>query len=63
MDTSTVLDGVIAIRDPETAELLAVAADAAARGLFLITDGRRTLLSPRVMPGWHRLGVTVKEAA
>jgi hypothetical protein len=56
-------EGVTCIRAPEEAELLDVANEAATKGLFLITDGRETVLSPIVMPGWHRMGVSVKEAA
>ncbi len=56
-------EGITAIRVPEEAELLEVATEAAARGMYLVTDGRRTVLSPIVMPGWHRLGVSIKDAA
>ncbi len=58
-----ILDGVAEVRAPETAELLAVAGAAASRGMFLITNGRETRISPYVMPGWFRMGVRVKEAA
>lgn len=51
------------VTPPTDAELLSVASDAAARGLFLITDGRETKISPNVPPGWHRMAVRVKEAA
>jgi hypothetical protein len=53
----------VTVRPPEEAELLQVAIDAAAKGMFLITDGRETLVSPVVMPGWRRLAVRLKDAA
>lgn len=56
------LEGFFVCRPPEEAELLHVAEDAAARGLYLVTDGRTTKLSPIVEPGWHRLAVRVKAA-
>lgn len=34
--------------------------EAAVRGLHLITDGKDTLISPVVLPGWFRVGVRVK---
>jgi hypothetical protein len=57
------IEGITCIRAPEEAELLEIAGDAAAAGLILITNGRETVLSPIMLPGWHRLGVSVKEAA
>lgn len=54
---------VTEIRFPSEAELLAVARQAAAQHLHLITDGFETKLSPIVPPGWHRLVVRVKDAA
>lgn len=56
-------EGITTIHVPDEAELLAIAQEAAVKGLYLITDGRRTVLSPHVLPGWHRMGVTIKEAA
>lgn len=31
------------------------------RGQYLITDGKDTLVSPKVLPGWFRIGVRVKQ--
>lgn len=56
-------EGITAIRVPEESELLEVARLASTRGMYLVTDGTQTVISPVVLPGWHRLGVTVKEAA
>lgn len=54
--------GIAVIRPPEEAELLEVASQAAASHLHLITDGRETVLSPIIPPGWYRIGVRVKDA-
>ena len=51
------------VRPPREAELIEVANQAAAAHLHLITDGRETILSPIILPGWHKLAVRVKEAA
>jgi hypothetical protein len=48
---------------PSDTDVLEAARLAAAAHLHLITDGRRTVLSPWVPPGWHKLAVTVKEAS
>jgi hypothetical protein len=56
-------EGITAIHVPAESELLEAFTSAAARGMYLITDGKRTVISPQVLPGWHRLGVTVKDAA
>ena len=47
---------------PSDTEIREAAAMAAAAHPHLITDGRRTLLSPFVLPGWTRLSVAVKPA-
>jgi hypothetical protein len=56
-------EGITAIRVPEESELLEVAKQAAVSGMYLISDGHRTVISPVLLPGWYRLGVTIKEAA
>lgn len=56
-------DGITVIRFPDEAELLEVAGQACAAHLHLITDGRRTIMSPYIFPGWHKLAVRVKAAA
>lgn len=48
-------------RDDEL--LIDVARRAVAQGMYLITDGRAVILSPRVLPGWFRLGVMLTEEA
>lgn len=48
---------------PSDTDVMEAARLAAAAHLHLITDGRRTVLSPVVPPGWHKLAVTVKEVA
>lgn len=48
---------------PSDTEVREAARQAAAAHLHLITDGRRSALSPIVPPGWTRLAVNVKEAA
>lgn len=48
-------------RIPDSAELLAVAQDAHARGLYIIHRGNGDVrISPVIPPGWFRLGVSVK---
>ena len=46
---------------PSNTEVFEAARQANAQHLHLITDGRKTLLSPVVMPGWYKLAVKVKE--
>lgn len=58
-----IIDGVATIRPPLEAELLEVAQQAVASHLHLLTNGRETILSPIILPGWHKLGVRVKDAA
>jgi len=45
---------------PDEATLLEVAEQAAAGHLHIITNGKRTVLSPIVPQGWHRLIITIK---
>lgn len=52
---------IAAIIIPDQATVLEAAQQAAAAHLHLITDGRRSVLSPIVLPGWHKLGVRIKE--
>lgn len=47
---------------PADTEVIEAARLAAAAHLHLITDGRRTCLSPVVPQGWTRLGVHVRTA-
>jgi hypothetical protein len=56
-------EGVTVIRHPRETELLEVAQQARASHLHLITNGRDTILSPQIPPGWHKLAVRVKDAA
>lgn len=58
-----IFSGVMHMRPPEEAELLAVAQQAEASHLHLVTDGQRTFLTPIVLPGWQKLAVRVKDAA
>lgn len=48
---------------PNDADVLTAAQQANAAHLHLITDGARTVLSPIVPPGWHKLGVRLKQPA
>jgi hypothetical protein len=45
---------------PADTEVIEAARLAATAHLHLITDGRRTCLSPVIPQGWTRLGVTVR---
>jgi len=56
-------EGITVIRHPHEAELLDVARQAVASHLHLITNGRDSVLSPWIPPGWHKLAVRVKETA
>lgn len=47
---------------PADTPVLDAAQQAAAAHLHLITDGRRSVLSPIVLPGWHKLAVVHKPA-
>jgi hypothetical protein len=55
--------GVAVIHHPPEITLLEAAEQAVSAGVYLITDGKRVIQSPWVPPGWHRLGVRVKDAA
>ena len=45
---------------PDEATLLEVATQASAEHLHIISNGKRTALSPVVPEGWHRLAVTIR---
>lgn len=51
---------IAAVIVPSDTEVAEAARLAEASHLHLITDGRRTVLSPVVPPGWLRVGVNVK---
>lgn len=46
---------------PSDTEVIAAAQQANAQHLHLLTDGARTVLSPIVLPGWHKIAVRIKE--
>ncbi|MBL8518217.1 MAG: hypothetical protein JNM76_14745 [Betaproteobacteria bacterium] len=48
------------IRIPSETELLDAANQAEAAHLHLITNGRETLLSPHVLPGWIKVVTKIK---
>ncbi len=48
---------------PASTRLVDAAKQASVSGLHLLTDGKRTILSPQRLPGWFRIGVSIKEAA
>lgn len=52
---------MITVLSADTA-VLEAARMAVVSNLHLITDGRRSVLSPVVLPGWHRLAVHHKPA-
>jgi hypothetical protein len=45
---------------PDEATLLEVSEQAEANHLHIISNGRRTVLSPTIPAGWHRLIVMVR---
>ncbi len=53
---------VIATILPTDAELLAVAGEARAAHLHLVTDGQRVMMAPEIPAGWHKMAVRVREA-
>lgn len=55
--------GVAVIHFPPETTLVEAAEQAVTAGVHLITDGRKVIQSPWIPPGWHRLGVSVKEAS
>lgn len=55
--------GVAVISYPPETTLIEAAEQAVTAGVHLITDGARVIQSPWIPPGWHRLGVSVKESA
>jgi hypothetical protein len=46
---------------PDDATLLEIAREVVPKGLTLATNGRRTVIVRDIPPGYHRLGVSVKE--
>lgn len=50
----------IAYLIPDEALLCDVAEQATARHLHIISNGRRTVLSPVIPTGWHRLVVKIR---
>lgn len=54
------MNPVIATITPDTDTVLQIAQQANARHLHIITDGRRTVLSPEVPPGWYKIVVKHK---
>jgi hypothetical protein len=48
------------IEIPDETTVLEAARLAQCGHLHLVTNGRQTVLSPVVMPGWYRLGVRLK---
>lgn len=44
---------------PDDALVHTVAAEAAAAGLHLICNGRRSVISPIVPPGWFKIAVQI----
>ena len=48
---------------PDTTTVMEAAQLAIASHLYLITDGQQVILSPRLLPGWYRMAVKIKEAA
>lgn len=51
---------VVAWIPPDDAFMLEVERAAVERGMHIITDGCRVVVSPIVPPGWHRMGITHK---
>lgn len=47
---------------PDDADVFAAAEEAAAAGLHLICNGRRSCISPIVPPGWYKLAIKIKPA-
>lgn len=50
---------------PDEAELLQIAQLAQAQHLYLITNGKRSVLSPSILPGWrlHNAGIKPQRVA
>lgn len=53
---------IAAVIIPDTATVLEAARQARASNLHLISDGKRTVLSPIVPPGWYKFAVKVKDS-
>ena len=45
---------------PADTQVIAAAQQANAQHLHLLTDGKRTVLSPVLLPGWHKLVIKHK---
>jgi len=45
---------------PSDAELLEIAQTAAADGYHLLSNGRESVISPFLLPGWFKMAVVVK---
>lgn len=50
----------IAVAIPDESTVLAAAEQAAAAGLHLICNGKRSCISPIVPPGWFKVAVKIK---
>jgi hypothetical protein len=48
---------------PRESNVIDFARIATAQGLHLLTDGKKTILSPIRLPGWFRIGVRIKKPA
>lgn len=46
---------------PNNTRVIDIARQARAQGQHFITDGKNTLISPVVYPGWFKIGVTIKK--
>lgn len=55
--------GITAVFLPSHTDLVDAAQRARDEGLHLITNGRDSILSRTIPPGWHKVAVRVKEAA
>ena len=55
-------EGLTVVRVPDEAEVLEIA-KALPPGLILVSNGHQSVIAPHVPPGWHRVSVSVKEAA
>lgn len=51
---------ICAVIIPDTATVMDAARQAKASNLHLICDGKRTVLSPIVPPGWFKIAVKAK---
>ena len=51
---------IAAIIIPDNATVLSAATEAKAAGMHLISNGKRTVVSPIVPPGWFKVAVKAK---